>query len=128
MSKAHDPHRRYVALRLAGPQPPSRRALQNALLGRARREGVADEDAPQLTRYEWPHAIVRVDHTHLDHARQWLPRVDFAVHDGQKVPLHVQTLLSSGTIKTLTDRLGVLRRGRSAGQEPRRAVPRRPDP
>lgn len=106
MSKAHDPHWRYVALELDGPRPVSRRSLQNAIVGRARREGVSD--APQLTRYAWPHAIVKVHHHALAAARAWLGRIDFAVEGEQKVPLRVRTLSSSGTIKALTDRLGIL--------------------
>ncbi len=108
MSKAHDPHWRYIALQLAGPRPISRRSLQNALLGRARKEDIADALAPQLTRFEWPHAIVRVHHHQLAAAREWLPRIDFAV-EGDKTPLAVETLSASGTIKTLTDRLGILK-------------------
>lgn len=108
MSKAHDPHWRYVAFRIHGETPLSRRSVQNAVLGRARREGVADDEAPQLTRYEWPHAIVRVHHFHLAAVRDWLPRITWAVEAAARVPVQVETLSSSGTIKTLTQRLGIL--------------------
>lgn len=107
VSKAHDPHWRYIALRIEG-RAVSRRALQNALLGRARKEGVPDAEAPQLTRYDWPHAIVKVHHHRLAGARDWLPRLDFAVEGDAKVPLQVKTLSASGTIKALTQRLGIL--------------------
>lgn len=117
MSKAHDPHWRYVAFRLHGEAPLSRRAVQNAVLGRARREGVPDDEAPQLTRYEWPHAIVRVHHFHLAAVREWLPRITWAVEAAARVPVTVETLSSSGTIRALTRRLGVLQ---ERGQPPTR--------
>lgn len=132
MSKAHDPHWRYIALRLDGDRAVSRRSLQNALLGRARKEDVADADAPQLTRYAWPHAIVKVHHHQMARARDWLPRVDFAV-DGDRVALTVQTLGASGTIRSLTERLGILdERGPAKDTRPSKAVSdaqsRRPAP
>lgn len=107
MSKAPDPHWRYIALALTG-GPVSRRGLQNALLGRARKEGITDDLAPQLTRFAWPHAIVKVHHHALAAARDWLPRVDFAVDNGAKIALGVSTIKSSGTIKALTEKLGIL--------------------
>jgi RNase P/RNase MRP subunit POP5 len=115
VSKAPDPHWRYVALRLECPRPVSRRAVQNALTGAGRQHGVVDEWLPQLTRFGWPHAIVRMHHHQLAAAREWLPKVDFVV-EGDKLPFSVATLSSSGTIKTLTDRLGLLaERGQKAG-------------
>ena len=118
VSKAHDPHWRYVAFRLHGETPLSRRAVQNAVLGRARREGVPDDEAPQLTRYEWPHAIVRVHHFHLAAVREWLPRITWAVEAAARVPVTVETLSSSGTIRALTRRLGILEeRGRPPARE-----------
>lgn len=110
MSKAHDPHWRYVACRLEGSRPVSRRALQNALKGRFRKLGFEDPELPQLTRYQWPHAIVKVPHHRLADARAGLPKMDWAIEGGAKVALRTETLLSSGTIKTLTDRLGILTR------------------
>ncbi len=107
MSKAHDPHWRYIALALGG-GPATRRGLQNAVLGRARKEGVPDDEAPQLTRFAWPHAIVKVHHHRLAEARDWLPRVAFVVEGGEKLPITVATMKSSGTIRTLTDKLGIL--------------------
>jgi len=108
VSKAHDPHWRYVAIRISGETRLSRRAVSNAILGRARREEIPDDEAPQLTRYEWPHAVVRVHHFRLDAARAWLPSITWAVEAAAKVPITVETLSSSGTIKALTTRLGIL--------------------
>ncbi len=108
MSKAHDPHWRYVAFRLEGPNPVSRKALQNAIKGRFRKEEWPDEELPQLTRFEWPHAIVKVHHFRLSDCRNVLPKMDWAVEAAAKVSFQVETLSSSGTIKTLTDRLGIL--------------------
>lgn len=107
MSKAHDPHWRYVAFRLEG-RPVSRRALQNALKGTARRHGVPEEHLPQLTRYAWPHAITRIDHRHLEDLRALLPRIQWAIEGDERVALAVETLSSSGTIAALTRRLGIL--------------------
>lgn len=110
MSKAHDPHWRYVAVRFEGSRPVSRRGLQNALKGRFRKLGFEDAELPHLTRYDWPHAIVKVPHHRLADARAGLPKMDWAIERGDKVPFRTETLLSSGTIKTLTDRLGVLQK------------------
>ncbi len=108
MSKAHDPHWRYIALRFTGDTRLSRRAVSNAILGRARREEIPDEHAPQLTRYEWPHAVVRVHHHQLSATRAWLPNITWAFEAAAKIPVTVETLSSSGTIKALTTRLGIL--------------------
>ncbi len=118
MSKAHDPHWRYVAFRLDGSTPIGRRALGNALKGRFRKNGWPDEELPQLTRFEWPHAIIKVHHHRLADAREGLPKMDWAIENDAKVSLTVETLSSSGTIKTLTDRLGILQvRGPPPGKQ-----------
>ncbi len=124
MSKAHDPHWRYIALSLSG-GPATRRSLQNAVLGRARKEGIPDDQAPQLTRFEWPHAIVKVHHHRLIEAREWLPRVAFVVEAGSKLPLGVATMKSSGTIRSLTDRLGILQE-RGSNDAAKKAKPAAP--
>ena len=109
MSKVSMPRPRYVAFRIDGDKPVSRRAFNNALKGRARHEGWADADGPHLTRFGWPHGIVRVEHTHLAKCRELLPRITWAVEGDAKVTFAVTTLSSSGTLKALTDRVGVLR-------------------
>lgn len=129
MSKAHDPHWRYVAFRADGATGVSRRAMQNAILGRFRSLGWSDGDVPKLTRYEWPHGIVRVDHRRLADCRAALPRMDWAVEGRDKLVFRVTTLSSSGTLKALTDRIGLLRQ-RAAGPTqrpgPGRATPGAP--
>ena len=102
------PRPRYVAFRLAGATPVSRKAFANALKGRARQEGWADGDGPHLTRYGWPHGIVRVEHTHLARCRALLPGITWAIEGGARVEFAVETLSSSGTLKALTERVGVL--------------------
>ncbi len=128
MSKAHDPHWRYVAIKLSGETRLSRRTVSNAILGRARREDIPDDEAPQLTRYEWPHAIVRVHHYRLADAREWLPRITWAVEAATKVPLTVETLSSSGTIKALTTRIGVLTERGEAPPKANKGSQRGPSP
>lgn len=123
MSKAHDPHWRYVAFRLDGERPISRRALGNALKGRFRKDGWTDEELPQLTRFEWPHAIIKVHHHRLDDARAGLPKMDWAIENAAKVAFTVETLSSSGTIKTLTDRLGILADRGQPAPSPRERTP-----
>ena len=71
MSKISMARPRYIAFRMDGAAA-SRRAFGNALRGRARHEDWADGDGPHLTRYDWPHGIVRVEHTHLARARALL--------------------------------------------------------
>ena len=95
MSKVSMPRPRYVAFRLDGPPQP-RRAVADRVRDAARREGWPAGMEPQLTRFEWPHAIVRVDHTLAARARELLAR------------LPAQTLSTSGTLKALTGRLGIL--------------------
>ena len=109
------PRPRYVAFELASATPVSRKAFANALRGRARHEGWPDADGPHLTRYAYPHGIVRVEHTHADKARRLLAAVTWAVEDGGKVELAVRTLSTSGTLKALTDRVGVLKERASPG-------------
>lgn len=95
MSKAHDPHWRYVAVKLDGPAM-DRRDLSRAL-GRWFQSWQGSE-RPQLTRFEWPHAIVKVHHFKLAELR--------AALDAES---GVETMSSSGTIKALTTRLGILK-------------------
>jgi RNase P/RNase MRP subunit POP5 len=108
MSKIAMPRPRYVAFAVRAPVPVSRRAFANALKGRARHEGWPDADGPHLTRFAYPHGIVRVEHTHLAKARALLPAITLAMEGGTRVEFSVETLSSSGTLKALTTRLGVL--------------------
>lgn len=109
------PRPRYVAFQVTGAQPVSRRAFGNALKGRARQEGWGDNDGPHLTRYGWPHGIVRVEHTRQAACRHLLPTVTWAMEGGARVELAVETLSSSGTLKALTERLGVLKERAAPG-------------
>ena len=109
MSKVSMPRPRYVAFRIVGERPVSRRAFANALKGRARSEGWADADGPHLTRYAWPHGIVRVEHAHQARCVALLRGVTWAMEDGARVTFTVETLSSSGTLKALTERVGVLK-------------------
>lgn len=108
MSKVSMPRPRYVAFTLAAPAPVSRKAFANALKGRARHEGWSDADGPHLTRYAFPHGIVRVEHTHAARARALLGNVTWAMEGGARVELAVATTSTSGTLKALTTRTGVL--------------------
>ena len=96
------PRPRYVAFRIDGPRPLQRRAVGNAL--RAASKGWPEGTAPQLTRYEWPHGIVRVEHTHQGAARKLLAGITQVEADA----VQVETLSTSGTLKALTERIGVL--------------------
>lgn len=102
MSKVSMPRPRYVAFRIEGPRPLARREVANAL--REASKGWAGGTAPQLTRYAWPHGIVRVEHTHAAQARALL-----AALKDLGGPVRVEPLSTSGTLKALTDRIGVLR-------------------
>lgn len=102
MSKISMPRPRYVAFRITAEKAVPRRAISQAL--RQASATWVESTAPQLTRYEWPHGIVRVEHMHQAAARDLLNTL--SVIDGQAVT--VETLSASGTLKALTDRLGVL--------------------
>lgn len=108
MSKVSMPRPRYVAFELRATSPVSRRAFANALKGRARHEGWPDADGPHLTRYAFPHGIVRVEHSRAADCRALLAGVAWAVEAGQRVELAVRTTSTSGTLKALTGRIGVL--------------------
>jgi RNase P/RNase MRP subunit POP5 len=107
MSKAHDPHWRYIAVKFTGTAP-SRSGLQNAIKGRFRKSGWPEEELPQLTRYKWPHAIIKFPHTRAIEGREVLPNMDWAIEGGEKLVFTTEPLRTSGTIKTLTDNLKIL--------------------
>lgn len=102
------PRPRYIAFTLAGPAAVSRRAFANALRARARHEGWTDAQGPHLTRYAWPHGIVRVEHTEQARARDLLPRVTWASEGAARVEFTLRTVGASGTLKALTGRAGFL--------------------
>lgn len=120
MSKAHDPHWRYIAVQFSG-QKCSRQALSNAIKGRFRKEEWPEEELPQLTRFSWPHAIIKFPHFRALEGREVLPRMDWAIDGGARVSFKTETLRTSGTIKTLTDNLGIL-----AERGPKEARPKGP--
>jgi RNase P/RNase MRP subunit POP5 len=109
MSKVSMPRPRYLAFEVKAASPVSRRAFANALKGRARHEAWPDADGPHLTRYAYPHGIVRVEHTRSAACRALLAAITWAVEGGARVELAVTTLSTSGTLKALTDRVGVLK-------------------
>ena len=109
MSKVSMPRPRYVAFEVKSATPVSRRAFANALKGRARHEGWPDADGPHLTRYGFPHGIVRVEHTRAAACRALLAGLTWAVEGAARVELSVRPLSTSGTLKALTDRVGVLK-------------------
>lgn len=118
MSKAHDPHWRYVAVRLTGTGC-SRSALGSAIKAAAKAASV-EGDLPQLTRFEWPHAIVKMHHFQLADSRNWLPALRAPGIES------VATLSASGTIRTLTDRLDILQERGPKQDGSRKAAPARP--
>jgi RNase P/RNase MRP subunit POP5 len=109
VSKVAMPRPRYLAFEVKAASPVSRRAFANALKGRARHEGWTDGDGPHLTRYAFPHGIVRVEHTRAAACRALLAGLTWAVEGPARVELAVATLSTSGTLKALTDRVGVLK-------------------
>ena len=108
MSKVSMPRPRYIAFTLASPVAVSRRAFANALKGRARHEGWADADGPHLTRYAFPHGIVRVEHVHAGKARDLLRNITWAMEGQARVDLGVTSTATSGTLKALAAKTGVL--------------------
>lgn len=109
MSKAHWDHYRYIAFKLEGPTV-TRRAADHGIRGRARKDGIPDDKMPQLTRYEWPYGIVKIDHKFDRTLRDSLTKWHFVVMQGEKVRVDAKPLSTSGTIKALTTRLGVLQK------------------
>ncbi|MFA5943061.1 MAG: hypothetical protein WC876_01190 [Candidatus Thermoplasmatota archaeon] len=109
MSKVSMPRPRYLAFEVKAPAPLGRRAFANALKGRARHEGWADAEGPHLTRYAFPHGIVRVEHTRSAACRKLLAAVTWAIEGNARIEFAVVPLSTSGTLKALTDRVGVLK-------------------
>ena len=103
------PHWRYIACHAASERSLERRAVQTTLTQAARAAGVPEDRLPQVTRIDGEHFIVKVRHMDLAGARAWLPAIRVVRLKGADVPVQIETLSSSGTIKTLTDRLGILR-------------------
>jgi RNase P/RNase MRP subunit POP5 len=102
------PRPRYIAFRIEAAAPVTRRALVNALKGRARHEAWHEADIPVLTRYAWPHGIVRVEHTKQANARQLLAGITWVMEGEAKAKIAIHTISTSGTLKALTERLGFL--------------------
>lgn len=96
------PRPRYIAFRIDAAAPLPRRSVGSAL--RQAAKAWPEGTAPQLTRFEWPHGIVRIEHTEQAAARKLL--AGLAVMDG--TPVKIETLSASGTLKALTTRIGVL--------------------
>lgn len=116
MSQAGRPRPRYIAFKVDADRRVGRQAVANALKGRARHEGLAGDAMPRLTRYDFPHGVVWADHRWADQVRAMLGRITWVVEGGQKVPVGLEAILTSGTIKRLTQRTGVLReRGKKPG-------------
>ena len=98
------PRPRYVAFRIEAPKPLPRKAVAAGLRAAAKALALPEALAPQLTRYAWPHGIVRVEHTEAARTRALLG----ALRDLDGTPVKVETLSTSGTLLALTTRLGVL--------------------
>lgn len=107
MSKAHFVHWRYIAVALDGPKV-SRRDLNRAVLELGRSRGLPEDRWPSLTRYDFPHALVRVQHMDAWPCREWLAKGLTVKHNGKATSLAVATLRTSGTVKTVTEKLGIL--------------------
>lgn len=129
MSKVEMPRPRYVALRIHSARPVTRRGLANALAGAARRAGWPDAEAPHLTRFAHPDAIVRVEHTRQAALPGLLAMVE-RVSDGEAQPVRLESVLASGTLRALTARTGRLverpRRTQAPAASP--AAPAAPTP
>lgn len=114
---------RYIAFELAGPVPLSRRDVGVALSAAAKTNWTGPP--PQLTRYSWPHGIVRVEHDQLLAARKLLAGLHDHLHRTT-----LRTVSTSGTLRALTARTGRLaERGPSTsvpadGRQPTRQADR----
>lgn len=108
MSKAGRPRPRYIACRIETTRAPSRKAFQAALIGESRKAGLGEEMLPKLTRFDGRHAIVWADHRAARAVRAILGHMDRCIQDGARLPMRVVTLATSGTIKGLSDRTGIL--------------------
>ncbi len=95
------PRPRYVAFQLTGPEPLARRDV-GAALSAAAKVGWQGP-APHLTRYAWPHGIVRVEHDQLAALKTLLAALPERMHQTT-----LRTLSTSGTLAALTGRLGIL--------------------
>ena len=106
---------RYVAFELSGREPLARRDVTQAITTAAKSTPGWAGPPPQMTRYSWPHGIVRVEHDQLAAVRKLLSGLAERLHDTK-----VRTLSSSGTLAALTGRLGIL----AERSEPRPPAPR----
>lgn len=97
MSKIEHDRPRHVALSLAGPAI-ARRDLQVAL----ERAWTGPGPAPRVTRFDFPHAFVRVRHDQLEALRRALTK--------PVESLRVTSLATSGTLRGLSAMTGLLPR------------------
>lgn len=97
---------RYIGFRLRSDEPVSRQGLIAAIRRTGRRIDAEGFEAaePWLTRYDGELGIVRCHHTHVDVTRAILDALDVAPADDHETSVSVQTLATSGTIRSLTDK------------------------
>jgi len=90
--------RRYIAFEVISGEPVDPMELKRTLRSETSRLGI---EAPKLIQYENKRGIVRCGHTDKEMVIRLLQEIDEL--DGKMV--RVKCLLTSGTIKTLRDRL-----------------------
>lgn len=100
---AGDPRVRYIGFRLHTERPVDRKALIEAIRRTGRRFEGAEAAAPWLTRYDGTLGVVRCIHAGVAVTRKILDAIEEVPVDGASVPVRVETLATSGTIRTLTE-------------------------
>lgn len=102
-----EPRVRYIGFRLDAAPDASARVDRRSLIEALRRAGRDlegyDAAQPWLTRFDGRLGIVRSTHTGTDTVRTLLARVDRIQVEGKEVPVKIEPLATSGTIRTLTD-------------------------
>lgn len=101
--RAGDPKVRYIGFRMASDRAVPRQALIAAIkrTGRALDRDAFESAEPWLTRYDGQRGIVRCHHHGADFTRTLLNAVEKVRIDDDEVPVDLETVGTSGTIRAL---------------------------
>ena len=95
--KTEKPKIRYITFKVHSPRIFSRKEFISAIRQNISRKEVWDKMKPWLTVFQNNQGILRCNHTEVDRAKELLISIKFV--GGEQVPVTVETLGTSGTIK-----------------------------
>ena len=102
--KAGDPKVRYIGFRVEAPEPLPRQAMIQAIQATGRATDAVRFEAAGvwLTRFDGKRGVLRCAHPGAGFAREVLNAVMTVPVSGRAIPVTIQTVGTSGTIRALT--------------------------